>query len=164
MISIQASYHVLNKTWDFVSTETTFLDNEIKISIVSDTEQTDITGIEFGYTVTKGTDVISEKNYPQMGTNYELTDASPLVSNTLILAYEQAYSLNTWVDFQDTKKEQSFKFEIKKPVSPHAGWVWDGIKWSAPMPAPEDGKYYNWNESSQTWQVATVAWADDYKQ
>lgn len=162
MISIQASYHVLNKTWDFVSTETTVLDNEIKISIVSDTEQTDINGIKFGYTVTQNTDVISEKNYPQMGTNYELTDASPLVSNNLTLSYDQSYSLNTWVDFQGTKKEQSFKFEIKKPASPHAGWVWDGVKWSAPTPAPQDGKYYNWDETSQSWKAVSITWNEGY--
>lgn len=164
MILIRASYHVLNKTWDFVSTETTALDNEIKISVISDTEKTDINGIKFGYTVTKNTEVISEKNYPQMGTNYELTDASPLVSESLTLNFEESYSFNVWVDFQATRTDASFKFTIPRPAQPHTGWVWDGIKWSAPTPAPEDGKYYNWDDSSQSWKAVTPSWADDYKQ
>ena len=163
MITIQATYNVVDATWEFAQTENVSLDNHIKISFVSSTEKTNIEGIKFGYTVKTEDGSVEEKNYPQMGLNYEITDALPLVSNVVPLEYEKPYTVSVWVDFKSIEKNAEFNFTIPKPPAPHVGWVWDGIKWSAPATAPQDGKYYNWNESEQKWKVITPSWANDYE-
>lgn len=40
------------------------------------------------------------------------------------------------------------------PPRPHASWVLneDTCLWESPIPYPNDGKYYRWNESIINWQ------------
>lgn len=163
MITIQATYNVVTTTWEVVQTENVSLDNQIKISVVSNTEKTNITGIKFGYTVKNTSELIEEKKYPQIGTTYELTDASPLVSTNISLEYDQSYTFGAWVDFKNIVKDVAFNFTIARPAAPHVGWIWDGRMWAAPIAAPQDGKYYNWSESEQKWKVITPSWANDYE-
>jgi hypothetical protein len=43
------------------------------------------------------------------------------------------------------------------PPKPYASWVLnDAAQWEAPVPMPEDGQMYSWDEDSQSW----VAMAD----
>lgn len=46
-----------------------------------------------------------------------------------------------------------WKNEFNKYVgpAPFASWVYDGDKWNAPIPMPEDGKIYGWNEEELAW-------------
>ncbi len=38
------------------------------------------------------------------------------------------------------------------PVSPFPSWVLDeNFDWQPPTPMPDDGKFYNWDEDSQSW-------------
>ena len=39
------------------------------------------------------------------------------------------------------------------PPKPFASWILDEIAclWSAPIPMPEDGKRYNWDEATTSW-------------
>jgi hypothetical protein len=40
------------------------------------------------------------------------------------------------------------------PPQPFASWVLneDTCLWEPPIPYPSDGKYYKWNESTQSWE------------
>jgi hypothetical protein len=44
------------------------------------------------------------------------------------------------------------------PQKPYASWVLDPFSytWSAPVPMPEDGKYYEWDESTVSWVEPTT--------
>ena len=43
------------------------------------------------------------------------------------------------------------------PPKPYASWVLnDAAQWEAPVPMPDDGQMYSWDEDSQSW----VAMAD----
>jgi hypothetical protein len=39
------------------------------------------------------------------------------------------------------------------PVKPYPSWHWDYEKncWEAPVPMPQDGKAYYWDETTQSW-------------
>ena len=41
------------------------------------------------------------------------------------------------------------------PPKPYSSWVLDEetCNWEAPVVYPDDGKFYNWNETNQTWEV-----------
>jgi hypothetical protein len=44
------------------------------------------------------------------------------------------------------------------PPQPYQGWVLDEFScdWVPPIPAPDDGGWYVWNESTLTWEQASV--------
>lgn len=37
------------------------------------------------------------------------------------------------------------------PPQPFPSWTWDGDEWIAPVPMPEDGGEYWWDEDAQAW-------------
>jgi len=41
------------------------------------------------------------------------------------------------------------------PLQPYASWVLneDTCQWEAPVPYPQDGNKYTWNEQTQTWDL-----------
>ena len=40
---------------------------------------------------------------------------------------------------------------------PNPSWIREGSYWYAPVPYPNDGKNYNWNESTQSWDLDEAA-------
>lgn len=38
-----------------------------------------------------------------------------------------------------------------RPPQPFSSWVWFDGKWSAPLPYPDDGGVYDWDEDSLSW-------------
>ena len=43
-----------------------------------------------------------------------------------------------------------------KPPKPYSSWILDEetCNWEAPVAHPDDGQFYNWNETNQTWELA----------
>ena len=59
----------------------------------------------------------------------------------------------TWIDTESKvgigwtySEEHGFR-----PPQPYPSWSWDGSTWVAPIPYPEDGQPYYWDEESQSW-------------
>lgn len=44
------------------------------------------------------------------------------------------------------------------PLTPYPSWVLDEqtCLWKAPVPYPDDGKHYQWDEASIEWKTSTV--------
>ena len=42
------------------------------------------------------------------------------------------------------------------PPKPYSSWILDEetCNWEAPVAHPDDGQFYNWNETNQTWELA----------
>lgn len=40
-----------------------------------------------------------------------------------------------------------------RPPKPFASWVWNGVDWDAPVEMPSDGGQYEWNETTQSWDL-----------
>jgi len=43
---------------------------------------------------------------------------------------------------------------------PYPSWVRTGSFWDAPIPMPEDGKMYSWDEVAGEWDEETLAWVE----
>jgi hypothetical protein len=45
--------------------------------------------------------------------------------------------------------------ERDKGPQPYPSWIWNDQtnSWDAPIPKPEDGQEYYWDESSQEWVI-----------
>ena len=50
-----------------------------------------------------------------------------------------------------------YKYDIDRdafiPPKPYPSWILDEFSclWNAPVPYPDDGKYYQWDEDTQSW-------------
>lgn len=38
-----------------------------------------------------------------------------------------------------------------RPTQPFPSWVWSETEWTAPVPMPDDGGVYRWDEEGQSW-------------
>ena len=38
-----------------------------------------------------------------------------------------------------------------RPESPYLSWIWDGSEWQPPVPYPDDGNEYMWDEEAVMW-------------
>ena len=51
----------------------------------------------------------------------------------------------------------TYDYELKKfkCSQPYISWIWnnDTNAWQSPVPHPNDGQIYNWNEETQTWDL-----------
>ena len=65
-----------------------------------------------------------------------------------------AVKIDFWVLNSGEKSEFSFEFVVKGPKSPYPSWVWNEGNWKPPIPYPDDGGLYEWDEDKQDW--ATV--------
>ena len=49
--------------------------------------------------------------------------------------------------------------------SPYPSWIFNSIKytWEPPISKPLDGKYYEWNESTKSWDETVADWPKEDK-
>ena len=38
-----------------------------------------------------------------------------------------------------------------RPPQPYSSWVWDGSEWVAPVPMPDEGGPWIWDEATRSW-------------
>lgn len=74
---------------------------------------------------------------------------------------QQVESLSNILDFYHLnfvcdKETNTYDFDtdsiIDNTTRPFTSWVWNGIKWVAPVDYPTDGKSYIWNEKTKKWK------------
>lgn len=87
--------------------------------------------------------------YPPTGVKYVQTDQEYLVVERLDTKPDQTYQLLLWAENDNTRIEKEFEFIIPRPEAPFASWLWDEVllTWNAPIPYPEDGEMYTWDET-----------------
>jgi hypothetical protein len=108
-------------------------------------------GLKFGYELKQGDNIKQYGMYPPPGVRYVRSDQAYLVVQRLNLKPEQTYTLFLWAENDGKRFEKDFEFTTPKPIQPYPSWTWDGEKWNPPVPYPEDGKLYTWNEDLLNW-------------
>jgi hypothetical protein len=94
--------------------------------------------------------------------NKDTADASGVEKEHIGAAYLESLLGGTW-------KQTSYHGNIRKnyagvgytydadidafvPPKPYPSWVLDeNAQWQAPVPMPDDGKMYSWDEETQSW-------------
>ena len=79
------------------------------------------------------------------------------VSAERIAAYPDLYP-GEWIEIADMHYYPAVGYSYDaaegfRPARPYPSWVWSGLAWNAPVPVPDDGQSYEWNEVSQMWEV-----------
>lgn len=62
--------------------------------------------------------------------------------------------LNTWSEHGGVRFDGSTSWIIPRPTQPYPSWEWGSQGWVTPVPYPDDGGRYEWDEDQQAWVEA----------
>ena len=109
---------------------------------------------KYGYQLALGNEVIFEKTYLPLGSEYISTDQDILSSDIIFgVEPEKDYYLHVWalsgVDYFD----KTVTFTMNNNGRPFQSWEYDAVNrvWLPPIPYPEDELDYIWDELTRTW-------------
>ena len=111
-------------------------------------------GLAFGFTVVANGLPVLTKAYPPQGVRYVATDQTYLTNDRVDLAPDDEVVLAVWTESAGQRYEDQTMFVIPRPEQPFPSWVWENGQWTPPVPYPDDGGFYAWDENGQIW--ATV--------
>lgn len=87
-------------------------------------------------------------------------DADGYVTNVVVVGSDDpdallgAYGYAGWVDHADFPEVGVGWRRADgqwRPPQPYPSWIWDGAGWVAPVPKPEEGGPWIWDEETQSW-------------
>lgn len=107
--------------------------------------------LSFGYTLYKGSEVVSTRSWPDPGVRYIQTDQDFLENNRAEWKPDWNLKLDVWLEEAGVRHEASQSFKTPRPPQPYPSWIWNGERWVAPVPYPTDGKEYTWDENKKKW-------------
>jgi len=111
----------------------------------------------FGFEIKNGENVIADKSYPPEGVTYIQSDQRIIQVERVKWQPEMELVVRVWLNMSGQYFEQSFNVSVPIPAQPYPSWTWDGSRWNAPIPMPEEGSYA-WDEDTLSW----VEWVNPY--
>lgn len=109
--------------------------------------------LSFGATVTADGVVIYERVFPRAGEKWIETDQDVLWSELVRWSPDHVIEVHAWIENAGERHDAVETFTVPRPPRPYPSWHWDGSAWQAPLPYPDDGVDYQWNEAGQEWQA-----------
>mgnify|MGYP003114341133 CR=1 FL=1 len=109
-----------------------------KVEVVSNNiATTEQDGINFLNNLYNTNDIWKQTSYNTYAGEHKL-DGTPLRKNYAGIGYTYDEDRDAFI-----------------PPKPYSSWVLDEetCNWEAPVVYPDDGKFYNWNETNQTWEL-----------
>tara|TARA_R110000796_G_scaffold36631_1_gene93123 strand:+ start:728 stop:1102 length:375 start_codon:yes stop_codon:yes gene_type:complete len=109
-----------------------------KVHVVNnDTATDEQTGINFLQTLHKTDDKFVQTSYNTYGGEHRL-GGTPFRKNYAGIGYKYDQTRDAFI-----------------PIKPYNSWILNETtcRWQAPVAYPNDGKFYNWNEINQNWQL-----------
>ena len=113
----------------------------------------DFINLRFGYTLSSNDIELQTQSYPPEGLKYLQTDQEFITIDRLTFQPETSYSLFLWAENDGKRYEYTYNFTTPRPPQPYPSWIWNGEIWEAPVPYPEGGGSYVWNEDTQEWDL-----------
>jgi hypothetical protein len=112
-------------------------------------------GVEMSLTITADGEQVFNMHLPPAGVRYKQTDQDILATGQVQWQPDQEISVSAWCKTNsghDLTAEASFT--APRPAQPYTSWTWENGQWVAPVPYPDDGGEYVWDEAAQDWTPA----------
>jgi len=110
--------------------------------------------LEFGFElIDSNNNIVQYGVYPHDGNYYISTTEDYVKAIRLRHKADENYNLYLWAKNSGNKYETTFSVQTSLPTQPYESWSWDSAQkiWTPPVKYPQDGGYYNWNETEQIW-------------
>jgi hypothetical protein len=124
---------------------------DLFISFTNEAPIVEFKNLRFGYELKQEGNIKKYNMFPKAGARYIRSDQPYLVVERLHFKPDQTYTLFLWAENGGKRFEKEFEITTPRPKQPYPSWIWNGERWNAPTPYPEDGLRYRWNEETQTW-------------
>jgi hypothetical protein len=109
--------------------------------------------LRFGVTVTADGVPIYDKQWPADNVRFLSSDQRVLLSDRVTWTQGQDIAVIAWVEESGERFTATFNTPVPQPAQPFPSWGWDAAmqKWSPPVPYPDDGGHYDWDEAALRW-------------
>lgn len=65
-------------------------------------------------------------------------------------------TLTVWAENAGVRVEDETTWTVPRPEQPYPSWTWQDGGWIAPVPYPDGGGMYAWDEDAQGWMPVSV--------
>jgi hypothetical protein len=150
MSTLKLTCNLNDKTW---TVEKTNSGNEYELlfAFSNGEDVVEFENLTFGFDLNSDGENIESISLPPQGVFYKKTDQEFIDRKNITLEEDKAYVLFLWANNGGNSITKIYPIEGTKPPKPFPSWVWLDSKWEAPTTKPNDGKIYEWVESSQQW-------------
>ena len=112
--------------------------------------------LTFGFSIYQDDNLLLRESFPKDGLSYDSTDQTFLVSLFLdAIKLGLSYTIKVFVTNAGDTWEEAFDLILPRWPQPFESWLWNDFNdcWIAPVECPDDGQYYEWDESKTSWIV-----------
>lgn len=129
-------------------------ENTLFIGFTDEAPIVSFKNLSFGFELKENGNIRQYGQFPKPSVKYVQTDQEYLVAIQLKTVTTHTYKLFLWAENDATRIEKTFTIEIPKPDKPYNGWFWnqEALTWDSPIPYPDDGKEYDWDEATTSWK------------
>jgi hypothetical protein len=148
---IEAIYDLTDKEWNVIGSgidfAVSFTDGDANLMRPDE--------LRFGWTVTVNGEQVSEKFYPEPNVKFvEIRPTAKFYGRVEAVPDEKITFTFFAAQGDNEKVEKQYAFVVPRPEQLFPSWVWEDGQWTPPVPYPDDGGFYAWDENGQIW--ATV--------
>lgn len=109
--------------------------------------------LSFGLTVFSNDIEIASFTFPPGTVRYTQSDQDMILTDQVTWEPNDNIILVAFLDNARQRIERTWYLTAPLPPQPYPSWTWDGGAWIAPLPYPDDGREYTWNEDAQAWEA-----------
>jgi hypothetical protein len=153
MSKIFATDHFETSNWEVIFDNLQPSCTDLFIGFTDESPVVEFKNLQFKYELKHNNEIQQQGSYPPPNTKYLNSDQTYLVVERLNLTPETTYELYLWAENDGNSFEKTFEFTTPRPAQPYPSWTWNGEIWEAPVPYPEGGGSYVWDEENQEWVV-----------
>ena len=157
MNKLYATDNFKTGNWSLDTSEIGPTTNDLFITFTEEAPVITFKDLKFGYELKQDGNIKQYGVFPPPGVKYVRTDQPYIVVERLNLVLETDYELYLWAENGGESFETTVSFTTPRPAQPYDSWVWntETLNWEAPVPYPDDGKFYTWDEETQSWVEVT---------
>ena len=153
MSKISAVAHLKTKNWEVNIADLTAFSSSLHIGFTDEAPVIQFQNLQFKYELRQGENIKQYGIFPPSGVRYVRTDQTYLVVEQLKnIKPDETYELYLWATNGGEFFESTIDFIVPRPFQPYDSWMWNGEKWTSPIPYPDNGSNYIWNDTTKTWE------------
>ena len=148
---IAVSLNLYNGVW---SVEEDASARSFAIGFTSNTPVTQFDPVfYFGWDLKINGEDAGSGQYPIEGAKYLSSDQPILTTEHFEGPCDSECNLHVWAVHGGMRFDTDASWVIARPEKPYDSWVWNDMtkEWDAPIPRPDFGKGYSWDEETGTW-------------
>lgn len=108
-------------------------------------------GLAFGLAISRNGGAPETHGFPPPGVTYRSTDQDLLTALQVRWRPDDTVDLEVWITNAGITRRARHSLTVPRPPRPFPSWTWDGNGWAAPVPYPDDGGWYDWDEAEGAW-------------